>query len=152
MGRKTWVKPMTLVQKFEANEAVAAEQCFQVVCQSQTTCYNYSATMNPDEGFNPWHQKEAFHLDPVNGKHDGCKKESDNVFYFDGEHLSFYGNSGQVGNGEIDTIIDANNSGILGDAGDRVYWHTTEKIGAFTFVWNHWGKIDALVPGHPLRS
>lgn len=33
MGRKTWVKPMTLVQKLEANESVAATQCWNVACQ-----------------------------------------------------------------------------------------------------------------------
>lgn len=34
MGRTTWVKPMTLVQKFEANEPVAADtQCWYVACE-----------------------------------------------------------------------------------------------------------------------
>lgn len=32
MKRTTWVKPMTLVQKFEANEAVAADPCWRVKC------------------------------------------------------------------------------------------------------------------------
>lgn len=30
MGRKTWVKPMTFVQKFEANEAIAASPCWYI--------------------------------------------------------------------------------------------------------------------------
>ena len=34
MQRKTWVMPMTLVQKFEANETVAADtQCWNVKCE-----------------------------------------------------------------------------------------------------------------------
>ena len=32
MAKKTWVKPMTLVQKFEANESVAS-QCWLVKCE-----------------------------------------------------------------------------------------------------------------------
>lgn len=34
MAKKTWVQPMTLVQKFEANETVAAEQCWYVGCNT----------------------------------------------------------------------------------------------------------------------
>lgn len=37
MVRATWVKPMTLVQKFEANEAVAAETCWYVECEGNYT-------------------------------------------------------------------------------------------------------------------
>lgn len=37
MVRSAWVKPMTLVQKFEANEAVAAETCWYVECEGNYT-------------------------------------------------------------------------------------------------------------------
>lgn len=45
MVRATWVKPMTLVQKFEANEAVAANQCWYLICErggtaGHTACDN----------------------------------------------------------------------------------------------------------------
>lgn len=33
MGKKAWVKPVTLVQKFEANEPCAADPCWRVTCE-----------------------------------------------------------------------------------------------------------------------
>lgn len=161
MGRKTWVMPMTLVQKFEANEAVAADQCFEIGCQSTT--YGSSIAWDSvrgtdnhplEDGAYPWTQKEYYggisRYDKAN--HDGCHDPSDNIFNFDGENLTFVGNSGQVGNGKLDIIIDASGDGILGNAGDRVYWHTTERYMSTNMVWNHWGTLVAISDGHPLRS
>lgn len=157
MERKTWVKPMTLVQKFEANEAVAADQCFEISCGSNTRGGAFGTIKgspdNPIEDGWPWKNRENF-IGLVDDKasHKGCKDPSDNIFNFDGTTLTFYGNSGQVGNGEIDDIIDANKDGIEGNAGDRVYWHTTEDYLGQTMLWNHWGTLVAISDGHPLRS
>lgn len=158
MGRKTWVKPMTLVQKFEANEAVAATTCFQIACQSDTKAgmldtikgkTNHPADL---DGW-PWTQGESFHSDIVFGKHDGCREAPNNIFNFDGTTLTFIGDSGEVDNGKIDAVIDANHDGIKGNSGDRVYWHTwgTKPVNR-EFVWNHWGEIKIVDSSRPLHS
>lgn len=41
MGKKTWVKPVTLVQKFEANESVAADPCWHVTCEWTGTGHGF---------------------------------------------------------------------------------------------------------------
>lgn len=163
MGRTTWVKPMTLVQKFEANEPVAATGlCFEIECESDTRGGAFGSikgeTNHPEEDGWPWKNSEYFagligsSIDKK-ATHDGCHTASNNIFHFDGTTLTFVGDSGEIGNGMIDDIIDANNSGIKGDAGDRVYWHTTEPyVAGQTMLWNHWGYLRPISTDHPLRS
>lgn len=151
MGRTTWVKPMTLLQKFEANEPVAADQCFEIECRSNTHAFGGSDG-SPSSDYPKWSSGEKFYGDLVFGKHDGCHTASNNIFNFDGQELTFVGDSGEIGNGAIDSIIDASNDGIVGNAGDRVYWYTTEDKGTRVFRWNHWGTLVAISDGHPLRS
>lgn len=162
MGRTTWVKPMTFVQKFEANEPVAASQCFEIECESDTRggaggsikgSTNHPADL---DGW-PWKYSEEF-LGLIGSSidkkatHDGCHTASNNIFNFDGTTLTFVGDSGEIGNGMIDDIIDASNDGIEGNAGDRVYWHTTEPYLGRTMLWNHWGYLKPISNDHPLRS
>lgn len=145
MVRATWVKPMTLVQKFEANEAVAAEACLQISCDMQTygilvTPYLSGTDTHPlVDGENPWNRSENLYVTATIKNHSGSCQDGANIIFENGD--VFY----TASDGKIVAKIDENKDGI--GVGDRVYWCTDEdkviwgvKYG--TFRWNHWGTVE----------
>lgn len=138
MVREAWVKPMTLVQKFEANEAVTA--CLQIKCNSDTYCaganVKYGDDHSPSDDFPKWNDDEYYSAKVWYDPHTDCKTYTNNPFSFDTGVAVF------TGNGGIDSIIDANDDGVKGNEGDRVYWHTFHKWNLSTLRLNHWGTIE----------
>lgn len=141
MVRATWVKPMTLVQKFEANEAVTA--CLQIVCQSDTYCsgqIHHGEDHSPADDSPKWETGEDYKSSAMYNAHSACKTPSNNSFSFDTGVAVF------TGDGGIDSIIDASNDGIYGNEDDRVYWHST--VPNRVMFWdvyvklNHWGTVE----------
>lgn len=152
MVRATWVKPMTLVQKFEANEAVAASGCLVVKCESKTRPGFPGGVSgspgNPDG--NIWKRKEYLGWSTVetNG-HDGrCRNAIENGIIIDENGAVSY--NGADGDGRFVTAIDSvtNSATAVVDADDRIYWCTDSGA----YKWNHWGKVIPLDPGNPNRS
>lgn len=163
MGRKTWVKPMTLVQKFEANEPVAASQCYEIACGSNVVyAYDFwdpfkKAGNNAPLGHH-WDRNEGFSNGnnsglmsnlPTDFSHDGtCKDPTKNIFRIDGNSIVFL--EEQTGDGALSGGVDWYDIGTDGvlNAGDLVYWHTDKG----TIRWNHWGYLQPISNDHPLRS
>ena len=139
MVRSAWVKPMTLVQKFEANEAIAA--CLQIKCNSDTYCsgagWIHGDDNSPPDDSPKWETGEDYGSNVWYNAHSDCKTYTNNPFSFDTGVAVF------TGNGGIDSIIDASSDGIRGNEDDRVYWHTFHS-GAFgkTLRLNHWGTVE----------
>lgn len=146
MVRSAWVKPMTLVQKFEANEAVAS--CLQVKCASQRYGERFEtrgATGHPAEkdGDNPWHRDEKLTVSAILNvrKHEGnvCREPNYNLVY--GSDGTFTGINGW----EVVYQSDDNHDGIT-EVGDRVYWCNDETydVGLWKeyFNYNHWGTVE----------
>ena len=154
MVRAAWVKPMTLVQKFEANEAVAAGQCFQVVCESDRygKFLGYQTlgdTNHPADldGTNPWRRDDDLTTSIGTRKHDGnvCRLPNYNLVFENGTVSAING-------WWIAKTVDVNTNGVI-DAGDRVYWCNDEKYTAVeSYKFNHWGTVTAVEPTHPNRS
>lgn len=158
MKRKTWVMPMTLVQKFEANETVAAAQCYSIACKNNTymnVAWDKNEVSNaPENGWNgnegrlqsPWGLKEGFN-------HNGaCRDARNNVFRVDGDNIEFlleHSSQGDISGG-FDSWVDTGNDGF--GAGDRVYWHTTGEQALVPMRWNHWGEVVNVDPSRPLHS
>ena len=139
---RRWVKPRTEVQKFEANEYVAA--CWGVGC---------------DVSWSNWYEKNHG-KDYWNGvTHDAahCGNSSNQVIFDDNE------------DGVADRMIETGTDG-LGDLvctiywdenyssprnvssvgiGQTIYWTTTAADGR---TWNHKGTVFATAEGHPNRS
>lgn len=139
---RSWVKPRTEVQKFEANEYVAA--CWGVGCDVK-----WSNRYEMNHGKDYW-----------NGvTHDvaHCGNSSNQVIFDDNE------------DGVADRMIETGTDG-LGDLvctiywdenyssprnvssvgiGQTIYWTTTAADGR---TWNHKGTVFATAEGHPNRS
>lgn len=153
MERKTWVMPMTLVQKFEANETVAATQCFAIKCVQNTyrsqwnPAFDYNTVSNAPE--NPWHQSESTGIPGFN--HEGtCHTNPEkNIFQVDGSSIVFISEDGLPGG--LDAWIDVDNNDTVNE-GDRIYWHTDGKMGLQSATWNHWGEVASVDPSRPLHS
>lgn len=161
MGRKTWVKPMTLVQKFEANETVA-NNCFLIACQS-----NVGNPSNPPAPEFGWKKKEGHYTDydgpletctmPSKFSHGNCYIASNNIFNIDGGNISFVrengGASGDYYGVDSWTDVDKNNKVSVGDI---VYWHNSDIKSGFFYRygdrWNHWGEVQAVNPEKPCQS
>lgn len=155
MGRKTWVKPMTLVQKFEANEAVAA--CWSVGCNTEAA-NNYEKSIGKYE---IWYA--GIHMGDVRHDAEDCGNSSNQFitdvagdgiapimyetsegqnlpckFYTDGTYTTEVGSDFEV------------------SPGQTVYWTTsgTFKWGLYKVDvdWHHQGRVEESYPGHPLRS
>lgn len=143
MVRATWVKPMTFVQKFEANEAVAS--CLQVKCASKRYGENFSTkgeTGHPAEkdGDNPWHRDESLTVSWLWAvrKHEGnvCREPNYNLVY--GSDGTFTGINGWW----VEYQSDYDGDGIT-EVGDRVYWCSDEKYSAAeSWRYNHWGTVE----------
>lgn len=169
MGRKTWVKPMTLVQKFEANEPVAAiGQCYNVLCKSEAKyAYKFPSFIITDSGAPEYHwsHKEGYFNALGEGQasmssgfaHGTCKSDN-NVFNIDltnpaNPQIKYIQETGGVADsGEFEHWLDYNGSGIF-DAGDIIYWTNVEnKGGGIGWRWNHWGEVASVDSSRPLHS
>lgn len=155
MERKTWVKPMTLVQKFEANETVAA--CWSVGCSTGAADDYEKSIGNYDIWYWGWHMGKVEH------SIDGCGNPShqfisdvagdgkapimyeftDNVrrdckFYTDGTYKT-----------EVSSDFEVS-------LGQTVYWTTSGVLESGLYKvpvdWHHQGTVNQTVPGHPNRS
>lgn len=145
MVRATWVKPMTLVQKFEANEAVAA--CMQITCESDTYLgYQFPKyvvmgyTYHPAEldGENPWGRDEWLGVsgaDDWRHSNHSCKDPNNS-----GVTISNDGQISLASDCELALHVDIDNDG-LADIGERIYWREDEKSGLYTYKFNHWGTV-----------
>lgn len=126
MERKTWVKPMTLVQKFEANETVAATQCWYINCEwsgvQHIACRRRDSYQYLDENNNDKIDKVMF--DDMIGP--------GNVWYV----CEFYTDSSESSYIDIETLDPK--------PGNVVYW----KTGAT----NHKSTVHAVDSSHPNRS
>ena len=162
MGRTTWVKPMTLVQQFEANEYVASS-CWGVGCDTDAANTWESGHPQWNESADPGHWNNwgkgyiAYHdpsscgvvshqfLKDIDG--DGSP---DKMYELkDGEEL------------ECAVFSDPNYSNQIGVEsiipGMTIYWTTVAETGKplpnpVTATWHHVGTVEATYPGHPLRS
>lgn len=143
MVRATWVKPMTLVQKFEANEAVTS--CLQLVCKSETYGNNAwsvnGKTNHPAtiDGEDPWGRPEylgtysVFHAEKYHTK-DICHVAGNDGIILENGTIEF------TGDRWLAKHVDVNENGKV-DAPDRVYW--CENSGATSlYKWNHWGTVE----------
>lgn len=143
MSKKLWIQPMTLVQKFEANETVAS-QCFQIKCESYTTYYDMVDESNPED-YPKWESGQN-HGGAIWFAHNKCHEFGDTVLEYGDDYVSFVSEKG--GNpGHVDSWIDVNKNNKV-DVGDRVYWYTKQAL----YKWNHWGTIASVDPIHPNRS
>lgn len=131
MGRKTWVKPMTLVQKFEANESVAADtQCWYVACE-----YKYGIGGDGVEIHNDC--RNASNQVLIDNTGDGIpdimKEVNHNVeciLYSDSSYKN------RINPSDIDPT-----------SGATIYW--TSYLG---YTYHHHGTIQQGDPNHPNRS
>ena len=159
MGRKTWVMPMTVVQKFEANEAVAATQCFQVACESDTTVSHNGNPGDPCAPMQPWEKREGnynlfgWFMGYATFYHDNCKTASNNIFRVeDGKFTYIDETGGSASDGGFTHWEDVNNNNIV-DSKDVLYWWNQGNTSSGQpTVWNHWGYVTTTDPKHPLRS
>ena len=140
---RSWVKPRTEVQKFEANEYVAA--CWSVACKVGNGNYG---------GYNwsYWGGQK-----PYGGECDdhtgSCSEAGNNQFNVDANgNVSFYAEeSSDQGslNGGYTGYIDNNGNNVVDD-GDKIFWYTLS--GNRDRRWNHYGTVVNPTPEHPNRS
>lgn len=137
MGRKTWVKPMTLVQEFEANEPVAATQCWRVACER-------------GEWFTWWYDGWLRHDE----NHTDCR-DINNQYLYD-----------ENGDGKPDKMIELGHDvdcslysdenytnpispgDVIPSSGTTIYW--TNKWASWEY--HHKGTIQQASEDHPNRS
>lgn len=139
MGRTTWVKPMTLVQEFEANEAVAATQCWRVKCDRKLTYSWWDGSLLRTETHNPCRNidNQWLYDEDGDGKPDkmielGHDREC--TIYADENYTQL------LPLGEIDPT-----------SGMTIYW--TNKLTDHTLVvYHHKGTIQQASEEHPNRS
>ena len=159
MVRSAWVKPMTLVQKFEANEAVA-NNCFLIACESKATNSTGSGApgdlWNEGEGYYSAYDS-PFQTGPnkhPSFKHENCGTASNNVFNINGGSIEFVQEIGGAdGLHGVDGWSDEDHNDVISD-GDIVYWHSSNLSGPWSAGtrWNHWGTVTAVDPNYPNRS
>ena len=147
MLKKNWEMPVTVVQKFEPNEYVAA--CYTLACLvGNGESAPYGAQWNQDHW---WVSIETDHS-PL-GTPDTCGDKNANRILTNA--------SGVITNidehnydqgwipGALDKWYDENNNDIC-DPGDVIYWHTYSSDGKRR--WNHWGYAAAEDVNHPNHS
>ena len=139
--KKKWVAPRVEVQKFEANEYVAA--CWGVKCMCDVAnawekAYNWNWRLVEHE----WNHCGSFDNQVI--------LDTDN----DGVAEKMI-ETGVTGGGTLECVLYEDNKfeneKQISDVkiGEPLYW-TTEKPGWRT--WHHQGIVEASVPGHPNRS
>lgn len=154
MERKTWAKPMTLVQKFEANETVAATQCYRVACDVSDSATWENALGTYDFGweyydYKVWHDNK------------GCQNINNQYIQVTNGTVQMIENSAEVRSCVFytdDKYATQTANPILA-AGEYVYWTTSKQIeGRFlwskdkTAIWHHKGEIQLAAPNHPNQS
>lgn len=134
--KKKWVAPRVEVQKFEANEYVAA--CWGVACDTQAA--------------EEW-EMSYFHI-PKNHDSGVCGSFDNQVVYDDNNDnvadrmVELHGYERQA------TLYTDNTYRTEKDIrdikpGDKIYW-ITKDLGFVKY--HHVGTVQATVPGHPNRS
>lgn len=132
MGRTTWVKPMTLVHEFEANEAVAATQCWRVECERPSPYY-----------WEGW--RSEFH--------NPCKN-IDNQWLYDEDGDGSPDKMIELGHDKECTVYADENytqllplGEIIPTSGMTIYW--TNSLG---ITYHHKGTVQPASEEHPNRS
>lgn len=155
MESKTWVMPMTLVQKFEANETVAAQQCYGIRCnidvanalEKERWPYNPNRVTGPavhgSTGCGAYNSHIIIDTDE-NGTPDLMKESSGKGDF----NCTIYTDDTYLKSMSISEVSLQPNT--------TIYW-TTEawKFGNpvnVNTVWHHQGTIYSTVEGHPNRS
>ena len=131
MGRTTWVKPMTLVHEFEANEAVAATQCWRVACE------------RPGGYFH----KGLLEI------HNPCK-DIDSQWLYDEDGDGSPDKMIELGHDEECTVYADENytqllplEEIIPTSGMTIYW-----INSYGMKYHHKGTVQPASEEHPNRS
>lgn len=138
---KSWVKPVTEVQKFEANEYVAA--CWGVGCD-----VNWS---------NDYEKRQGDYGNGVTHDSAHCGNSSNQVIfdYNDDGTADAMIETGTDGLGNLNCTIFSDPSYSQKrdvstvKVGDVIYWTTQAADGR---TWNHMGTVFATAAGHPNRS
>lgn len=154
MAKKTWVKPMTLVQKFEANESVAATQCYRVACDVS----NDETWENSLGAFDlGW---EYFNFKVEHGAN-GCKNINNQYIQVTNGTVQMMENSAVARSCVFytDDKYGTQTSNPILAAGEYVYWTTSKQVGGRfvwsddkTATWHHKGEIQLAAPNHPNQS
>lgn len=154
MERKNWIKPMTLVQKFEANEAVAL--CWEVACKNDTyydgLAWNTKKDSNaPRDEWHFWKHSESINGEFIPFEHSDCNTASNNLFAEDNGNIIFKGEVAHDVRGGFEGWVDVDGSESITPK-DRIYWYSQKKVGLIWYTWNHWGEVSAVNIDHPNRS
>lgn len=150
MLKKNWEMPVTVVQKFEPNEYVAA--CWAIACtygiEGKETGIN-----NPNLPTGLHERPDATHT--MRGDGTGCGHE-DNQFITENANGSFSVmeiNTQGLGNLNTRLTTDSNYWNLSPsisnvEPGDQIYWTTTSG----DRTWYHMGTVSTSDYGHPNRS
>ena len=138
---KSWVKPVTEVQKFEANEYVAA--CWGVGCDVSWS--------------NDYEKRQGDYWNGVTHDSAHCGNSSNQVIfdYNDDGTADAMIETGTDGLGDLNCTIFSDPSYSQErdvstvKVGDVIYWTTRAADGR---TWNHKGTVFATAAGHPNRS
>lgn len=131
MGKKAWVKPVTLVQKFEANEPCAADPCWRVKCEW---------TEGAGHGFCNDADNYRF-LDDGNRMQVNHKVGLD--YWYDCEFFT---------DGSFKTSLGTDLEKMDIKPGQVVFFRNSEGSQWTPIHYNHSGKVYADDPSHPNRS
>lgn len=139
---RRWVKPRTEVQKFEANEYVAA-------------CWGVGCDVNWSNKYEQEHDRDFWNGVTHDAAH--CGNSSNQVIFDDNEDgvADRMIETGTDGLGDLNCIIYTDGSyNTIRDVstvkiGETIYWTTTAADGR---TWNHKGTVFATAEGHPNRS
>ncbi len=135
MGKKAWVKPVTLVQKFEANEPCAADPCWRVTCEWTGT--GHSFCHDPDH--------YRFVHDDNDGKAD--RMQVNHKVWIDYWYdCEFFTDS------SFETSLGKNLEEIDIKPGQVVFFRNSEGAEGAPIHYNHMGKVYAVDPSYPNRS
>lgn len=142
--KKKWVAPRVEVQKFEANEYVAA--CWGVAC---------------DIGLaNQWEKDhDNYWLGAIKHQSDGCGL-STSQYVMDTDSDGFpdvmkeWSEHGSGLTCEVFTNADYNDKADLSSvkAGDKIFWTTSKVDFLVKKTWHHQGTVVLSDPAHPNRS
>ena len=140
---KKWEKPVTVVEKFEANEYVAA--CFKLACgRGSDPSFPHGQHWKTGESGNVSHS--------TIGTPNTCgDADANRVITDDGGVFQSVGElNGEQGwlNGGLDYILQRDGDNTV-DPGDVIFWHTNASDGR---KWNHWGVVQREDPNHPNHS
>lgn len=156
MERKTWVMPMTLVQKFEANESVAATNCWAVGCDT------VAANALEKSSFPQYAPSDPAHWFPYYSEHgaDSCGV-STHQFVRDIDGNGTPDKMYELKNGqelECSVFTDPSYTNPITVSsikpGQTIYWTTVMDVGGLLKrqTWHHQGKVELTYPSHPNRS